>query len=248
MTETTRASSLVKIVPGDSFETLRRCGGYYNCPVDESGCLGPLVGYAGKYEDEQSGEMKQYVGFTYYNYAKAEVYWHVLDRFAYDVAQKVITTVGYPDYVLGAPMGGLAFSAALARALDVRYGFADSKTIALATEGQREQTRLLFRRHDIEPGSKVLIGEDVTNNFSTTDQFTAIVEDSGSQVIAVVSELNRSDRTEWNGKPVISLDHRPTAQYRQEDPRVAEQIARGNIAWKPKDEWPRLMTAMQATA
>jgi len=47
------AASQVVRVSADHLEILRRCGGYYGCPKDAAGKrLGPLVGYAGKYDNE----------------------------------------------------------------------------------------------------------------------------------------------------------------------------------------------------
>jgi hypothetical protein len=39
----------------------------------------------------------------------------------------------------------------------------------------------------------------------------------------------------------------PIAEWVQEDPAVAGDVARGNVVWNPKnkDEWHRLMRAME---
>jgi hypothetical protein len=44
--------------------------------------------------------------------------------------------------------------------------------------------------------------------------------------------------------PVVSIVRLPINEYKQDDPAVAEDIAKGNVAWKPKPEWDRLMMAM----
>lgn len=43
----------------------------------------------------------------------------------------------------------------------------------------------------------------------------------------------------------LILDTTDTTEYQQEDPLVVEDIQKGNVVWKPKDEWPRLEEAMR---
>jgi len=241
-----KASELVEIAGTDYIETLRRCGGYYATRLGEDGRrLSPLVGYAGKYEDPY-GEMLQWVGDVYYNFAKVEEFPHVLKQFGSHLAEDVgVYILGEIDYVLGAPMGGIAIAVSLARHLDCRFAFAEKKVTALATPESREKSKLLLSRHEIVPGSKVVLVEDVCNNFSTTEELVALVRSGGSEVIGIACELNRSPETKWGELPVVSLRHIPTAQYRQHDPLVAVDIQASNVVWKPKDEWARLMAAMK---
>ncbi|MFH0830801.1 MAG: hypothetical protein V1895_01955 [Parcubacteria group bacterium] len=86
--------------------------------------------------------------------------------------------------------------------------------------------------------------EDVCNNFSTTTDAVQLIEKAGGRLVAVMCLLNRS-REEYFGYrtrdiPVLALEHKPMPQYRQDDPAVAEDIAAGNVVWKPKEEWQRL--------
>ena len=46
--------------------------------------------------------------------------------------------------------------------------------------------------------------------------------------------------------PVVSLVRKPIHEWRQDDPAVAEDVAAGNVVWKPKDDWDRLMKAMHS--
>lgn len=221
---------------------LRKCGGYYECPKDDSGTrLGPLVGYAGKYDG-----VHQFVGDVFYNFARIERCPRALDTVSAMLASKLHDTEMAVDCILAAPMGGLALGSDMARQLDRQYVFPEKKTTALATEGAREQSSLVFGRHEIQKGSNVLLVEDVCNNFSTTEQVQDLVMDAGAQLAGVCCFLNRSRETRWNALPVISLVHVPTAQYQQDDPEVADDIASGNVAWKPKNDWDRLMAAMDA--
>src|SRR3989344_1077672 len=104
MLEGTAASGVVR-VSADYLEILRRCGGDYGCPKDASGKrLGPLVGYAGKYDG-----VHQWVGEVYFNFALAEQYPQAMSMFAFDLANIIRTQPLSVDYFLAAPMGGIVF-------------------------------------------------------------------------------------------------------------------------------------------
>src|SRR3970040_2100331 len=111
-----------EIAGTETLEALRLLGGYYECPKDPTGKrLGPLVGYAGKYEADD-GSKRQYVGDIYANFAKAEerprVYQSWADRMKFDVPEV--------DVLLGMPMGGIAVAFALApiTSAEARFCFA----------------------------------------------------------------------------------------------------------------------------
>ena len=89
------------------------------------------------------------------------------------------------------------------------------------------------------------IVEDVCNNFTTTDQLIDLIEEAGGRTTAIVCLLNRSVNGWYISKhnmavPVANLVRMPIPEYKQDDPAVADDIASGNIVWKPKDEWDRL--------
>jgi adenine/guanine phosphoribosyltransferase-like PRPP-binding protein len=252
------ASKAVGIVTNDHLETLRRCGGYYECPKDDKGRrVGPLVGYAGKY-DSQDGTKKSYVGEVYYNFAKAEQYPHVLDHFARtllstsEMEEKVRV-----DIFLGAPMGGILFAGALARILDCQVVFAEKKIKKIATLDNREESDLILDRHGIPAKANVIIAEDVCNNFSTTAKLIELVEIKyDAHVMGIACAFNRSPNAFYDCKAfygygsrkiaIESLIHIPTLQYMQNDPYVEEQVEAGDVAWKPKDEWKFLEAAVLA--
>jgi adenine/guanine phosphoribosyltransferase-like PRPP-binding protein len=247
----------IEIAGADHLETLRRCGGYYACPRDANNRrLGPLVGYAGKY-DGPLGKM-QFVGDVYANFAKAEVYPYVLRFFAQSLFNRVENVVGFAndDVLCGAPIGGYSLADALGSVMDIETIKAEKKVTALATADSREKSELVFARHSVEPGKDYIIVEDVCNNFSTTKELIQLIEKHGGRVVAITCFLNRSpsvdnvfsfliDGVESGKIPVISIVRKVIAEYRQDDPAVVADIAVGNVAWKPKDEWFRLMKAME---
>ena len=248
----------VKIVARNHLKTLENCGGYYACPKGPDGSrLGPLVGYAGKYT-AADGTQKQFVGDIYANFAKAEVYSHVLEFFAECLAERLEEQAVMADVgaFCGAPIGGYSLADALGRACRIKAIKAEKKITALATEWQREKSKLVFGRHNVEPGFNYVIVEDVCNNFSTTAELIALIRSAGGNVLAIVCFLNRSldvndiylygmeAKAEPLQIPVISLVRLPIKEWKQDDPAVADDIAKGNVVWKPKDEWDRLMKAM----
>ncbi len=243
-------------------DLLKRCGGYYECPKDANGKrLGPLVGYAGRDENE-----KQFVGDVYVNFAKAERHAPILTYLArglYNAAYE--RTEGHIERstgFCGAPEGGKALACQLAQAAGTlaeehlsQYIFPEKKIIALATPTSREVSELVFDRHEPEAGESWWIVEDVCNNFSTTAKLVALIESYGASVAGILCFLNRSP--EINEEfclrpglklPVIALVRKKIEQYRQNNPFVAEDVLMGNVVWKPKNEWGKLAAAMEMAA
>ncbi len=235
-------------------DLLAKCGGYY-----ERKNGSPLVGYAGKYDDK--GTMKQYVGEVYANFAKAERHATVLGYFAQKMFDAAHRALALPDRHLlatvtgfcAAPEGGKALACRLAdAALAVgypctQYIYPEKRVTAVATPESREESELVFDRHEPEPDESWWITEDVVNNASTTAAMVALIESYGAHVAGIICFLNRSlvvgdTFSPRSGRvlPVIALVRKPIDQYRQDDPYVQADIAAGNVVWKPKNEWHRL--------
>lgn len=228
----------------DPIKMLFHSDGYYESTKDDKGkYIGPLAGYAGK---DAGG--KNYVGFTYFNFAKAEENPLVLAAYAYLLAKKIKAEVGIPDVVLGMPMGGLLLASLVARFLGCRCAFAEKKVTKLPDpeKGTKEESELVIKRHDISSGDKVVVIEDVCNNFSTTEKADAAVRARRAKVIAIATAINRSEKNTWKRKPVSSVCHIPSGQYSQDDPEVARLIKEGKVVWKPKHDWDVLKMAMAA--
>jgi len=232
-------------------ELLRCCGGYYDCPVDEGGKrLGPLVGYAGR--DERG---RQFVGNTYANFAKIERSGRVLSRVAVDLRYSMIEKFGRENIsgFCGAPEGGKSLATRMAafEALDFCCIYPEKKLIHEASTDSREVTRLIFDRHEPLKGENLVIVEDVCNNFSTTNDLIKLVHTFGAKVVGIACFLNRSLTVEdfyrygdESSIPVVALVRKPIFEWRQDDPAVADDIAKGNFVSEPKHQWERLMQAM----
>ncbi|MEI7498132.1 MAG: orotidine 5'-phosphate decarboxylase / HUMPS family protein [Candidatus Falkowbacteria bacterium] len=243
------AANHVIIVPGNPLATLDNCDGFYESPIDGEGCYaGPLVAYTGTYKNDV-GEQKNYVGFCYFNFSRAEDKPLVLLAFCRWLADKIKATSGVPDVLMAMPMGSVFLTVMLGKFLGCRIIFAEKKIITPAdsAKGTKEVSILILGRHAIRPGETVGITEDVCNNFSTTNKAVELIENSGGIFHGVYCEINRSNLTEWHGQPVTSLVHKPSPEFRQDDPAVAELIAAGKIFWNPKSttEWRQLKLIME---
>lgn len=210
------------------------------------------MGYAAEYKPG-----KHYVGDVYANWAKAEEYPPVLDHLACGLAERVSSAMDVEgiDVVCGAPMGGLSIGLSLARELGCRYVYAEKKVTRAASCGEREEAKLVLGRHEVKAGDDVVIVEDVLNNFSTTAELCTLIREAGGRILGIVGLLNRSltvygDYVLPDGieLPVIALVQKPIPEWWQDDAAVVADIEAGNVVWKPKAEWPRLMAAMQAAS
>lgn len=236
----------------DPIEILKKVEGYYECPKDEGGNrLGKLVGYAGKYEGSD-GNKKQYVGDVYINFSRAEQYPTLMEHFMKILKKRIEEENSILDFdiVCGPQMGGVVAAALFALTMDKRYICAEKKIITLATDTMREQSKLIFGRHTLNQGDKVVIMEDVINNFSTTKETIDLIEENGGTVVGIIGMLNRSpnksdffDYTGANPRqiPVISFIRKDILEYKQDDPFVKMDIEKGNVSWKPKNEWNSLI-------
>lgn len=236
--------------------TLERLGGYYECPKDPSGKrLGPLVGYTGRYGEDR----KQFVGDVYANCAVLEGQPSTLRPLAGQFATLLLNRTTKPrpgiDVFCGAPEGGKALALLLALEMGTRYVFPEKEVTALKTDSSREESRFVWGRHRVQTGERVVLVEDVLNNFSTTDALVRLVEDAGGIVVMIAGLLNRSPAIDGEFTPhrhtpirVFPLLRKPIPEYRQDDPAVQSDVAAGNVVWKPKGtpaDWQRLMDAMR---
>ncbi|MDD4135470.1 MAG: hypothetical protein PHN66_00170 [Candidatus Shapirobacteria bacterium] len=208
-------------------------GAIYLSPVSADGeILGPLVAYAGTYDN--NGNKERYVGDFYANIAAVEENFSARSYFADLLANKLLTNRLTPSVLIGAPMGGIIFSVTISNILGSRVAFFEKKS-----------SELVINRHILQENDKVVLGEDVCNNFSTTDKMIKIVGDIGAEVIAITCIFNRSPFSNYKGIPVISAIHQEKPEYRQDDPKIKKLIDAYNIVWEPKQHWAFLQEEMR---
>lgn len=228
-------------------DLLVRCGAYYNAVIDPStqNPIGPLVGYSGRYRDEASNQDLQYVGYRYFNLARLEQYPRVEAFFAAGLARLVKENFPVLHGIVSVPDGGTILGYGVANQLDVWFVGMQKKTVELATASTKEKTKLALGRHEIiDENMQVVLCEDLINNFSTTDKAIETVEKANAQVVGFICGLNRSERTDYNGLPVVALVHKPTPQFRQDDPAVTKHIEAVGFLKDVKPNWTTLAKAM----
>ena len=243
--------TLISKYPNDPLKILDACGGLYICPKDSSGKrLGPMVGYAGTDENGL-----QFVGDIYANFGKAEEYVDLIAYWTLTLSKKEPALLSKVDVFCGLPEGGkaVAYALAFAPSCSGRYVYLEKVVTALKTASEREKSKLVFNRHEIAPGDRVGLVEDLQNNFSTTGKAIDEVIKAGGEVVVLLSIMNRSPLVDnffkWNGKkyPVVTLLRRPYPEYKQDDPEVEDDILFGDVVWKPenKNEWEKIKTVME---
>ena len=236
----------------DPLGLLRKLGGYYECPKNgDSKRLGPLVGYAGKYSAPDDEHKKQYVGDIYANFSVAEQYPAVMEHFANKLTIQLSSLHLNVDLVCGPVMGGVSIGMMLALTSGQRFAYAEKQVTQLATAALREQSTLALLRHTVFPGENVIICEDVLNNFSTTSETIKIIEAADAKVVGIAGLLNRSltieDYYDHGGSkiPIIALVRKKIFEWKQDDPEVLADMERGNVIFKPKNDWGKLTEAMR---
>lgn len=253
--------SATMIKPEVFFGLLQRLGGYYECPVRGGVRQGPLVGYAQR--DERG---RQYVGDVYADCSVLEGNPAQLLNLVLELRQQLVQRAAaasegrvepfaIPKAVMGLPFGGLSVAFALAAALDdenggCRYLFPEFDLVP-GREGEKPKKVMVFGRHEPREGEGIVLAEDVGNAFSTVAENVALVEKCGAHVTGIACLLNRSSQYTDSlplpgGRrlPIFAVVQRPFPSYRQDDPAVAADVARGNVVWSPKKERARLQAAM----
>lgn len=111
------------------------------------------------------------------------------------------------DLCVGPAMGGVIISYELARALGVN---------AIFTE--REDGKMTLRRgFSIEKDMNVIIVEDVITTGKSSFETVDVIESCGANVVALTSIVNRSNKDEINGLPIISASKIDVEVWDEED-------------------------------
>ncbi|MFP4514885.1 MAG: orotidine 5'-phosphate decarboxylase / HUMPS family protein [Parcubacteria group bacterium] len=240
----------IKLDPTSFRRTLVNLEGYYESAKENGRFKGPLVMYAGQYKDEL-GEQKNYVGTVYLNLAKIENKPKILHYYARVIANKINANNLKPDVIAGVPTGGNYWGEAVAKELQIDYAHISKVKIRETDgeKGQREDSRFDLSRHELKPGDKVVIVEDLCNTFSSTEKVREAIKKAGGDVIGIACAFNRStdyQKGYWKDLPIIAIDQEAILKYKQDDEQVADLLKAGKIVPKPKDNWEILKEAMNA--
>ncbi len=227
-----------------------QCGALYICPKMDGERKGPLVVYTGK-----DSKGKNLVGDIYFNFRKIEQHTWVVKAFALEAFKKLNQLyISDFDTICGIPEGGRSFGQMLAYVTDKRFVY-PTKVPKKTQEGLKQEYTWDLSQFTFEEGERVLIAEDVFNNFQNTDTTLDLVQKSGAEVVLLVGALNRSPfySTHYRPKtghyigasiPLVASIREPYPEYEQDDPEVAEHIKAGHLEYEVKKNWDKLQSIM----
>ncbi len=215
---------------GDWKEILSYIGAFYFCPE------------WGKYCRLASGLLSN----AYINIGTTERNYLVVEKAAWELAQKIRSQNIEADVVMGAQMWSVRSSLYLAEKLGIEQSVYTEKSW-----DDNEQMKL--KRHDIElRGQRVIISEDIVTKWSTLRKMKSMIEEAGGQVVAIACVWNRHGNNIFDGVPLISCyvpeqfdlywDENTPEDQRKNFPQIPD---RAEIAEKPKNEWGELVESMR---
>mgnify|MGYP002711915601 FL=1 len=111
------------------------------------------------------------------------------------------------DLCVGPAMGGVIISYEVAKAIG---------TNAIFTE-RVDNDMTLRRGFEIPEGAKVIIVEDVITTGKSSFETVEVIRSYGAEVVALTSIVNRSNKDEINGLPIISATKIDVNTYDADD-------------------------------
>lgn len=111
------------------------------------------------------------------------------------------------DLCVGPAMGGVIISYELAKVIG---------TNAIFTE-RVDNDMTLRRGFEIPEGAKVIIVEDVITTGKSSFETVEVIRSYGAEVVALTSIVNRSNKDEINGLPIISATKIDVNTYDADD-------------------------------
>jgi orotate phosphoribosyltransferase len=143
-------------------------------------------------------------------------------RRAEQLAQGLAPLIPKVDLVVGPALGAVTWAHEMARALGVDGIFTERK------DGEM----VLRRGFTIEPGTKVLVVEDVLTTGGSAKEVLRVLKELGADVVAVGSILNRSGGNPFEefGLPLYCLAE---AEVQTWEPAACPLCAAGTAAIKP---------------
>jgi len=102
------------------------------------------------------------------------------------------------DLVVAPAVGGIVFGYAIAQALGKRFVFAE----------REDGVMTLRRAFEIEPGTKVLVAEDVVTTGGSVGEVIEVVRECGGEVVGVISLIDRGGDLKFTEPfyPLLTLE------------------------------------------
>lgn len=230
-------------------ETFDECGAFY---IRKEGTNMPFVEVAKTYSVD--AEERHYVSNQYLNFREALKNLRVLEILAQRMVEKLagLSTTKF----FGAPTGGCGLAKRISEIRNQQQGGGLNTSInTWKTRFNEESDGIDYQSDQINDGDKIVLVEDVCNQFSTTKEILRLFkkQEKKVKIVTVICILNRSENIENILKitdypddiPVIYLERMPTVIYKQEDNCVAKAVTAGTkIIKNPKENWKELKEAM----
>lgn len=198
-------------------------------------------------------EWGKYVRFTskvlsnaYINIGAIERSYTVIDRATSELAVKVREAGIVADVVVGAQMGSVRISLALAKKLGIDESIYTEKT-------ENDNNNMDLKRHAIDlTGKRIILSEDIVSRGTTIAKMREVLENLWGKVVAIACVGNRYEQEEQDGIPIISCfippkfelywDESTPEDQRKDFPRIPDGA---EIVEKPKNQWWELVESMR---
>lgn len=137
-------------------------------------------------------------------------------------------------WVIGSDHAGATISYAVAQQMKVKHGFTEKAD----RDGKKIQN---WKRHEIQDGQAVLQVEELITTMATVDAVRCGVRSGNTAEVefvdAILTVVNRSGETHYEGSPIISLVN---YQINVWEPDKCPLCAQGSPRVKPKHNWDTL--------
>ena len=225
------------------FEILVNLGVVFKSPEDGNG---PVVFYDRTYVDA-NGNIKNYVGFHYYNTAIIEQSPEALEYFSHLLAETIkVNLPPYRHIIAGQQEDSVLITAVVDKLLYSK-AFCEKEVLAPADlkHGRKEDSILFFNQQNIQPNGNYIVFEGVYDHSDTTKQMIDSIELNGGNVVAIACIINSSEEKFFCDIPIFSVVHIPTPQYHQDVPEVKKLMEAFNFFSDPKHDWLSLKKEMK---
>lgn len=183
---------------------------------------------------------------TYINIGAIERSYSVIDRATYELATKIRAANIQADVVVGAQMGSVRISLALAKKLWINQSIYTEKT-------ENNNNNMDLKRHAIDlTGKRIILSEDIVSRGTTIAKMREVLEWLWGTIVAIACVGNRYEQNEQNGIPIISCfippkfelywDENTPEDQRKDFPKIPDGA---EIAEKPKNEWGELVESIR---
>lgn len=186
------------------------------------------------------------VSNAYINIWAIERSYSVIDRATWELATKIRNAGIKTDVIVGAQMGSVRISLALAKKLWVEQSIYTEKT-------ENDNNNMDLKRHAVDlTWKRIILSEDIVSRWTTIAKMREVLERLGWKVVAIACVGNRYEQDSQDGLPIISCfvppkfelywDENTPEDQRKDFPKLPDGVG---ISEKPKNDWWELVNSMR---